>query len=255
MSDSLFGLGSVEFGIPPFALSPILQLHTIYSQKTTSSAAFGHVEFNVTDQLRLVGGLRYTDEKRKWNGCTYDAQDSATGTLASFTNLLFGTTLGPGACGTIDDDPNSPTYIFALIGGPSVNDAFHVYRETIHAKKWMYKAGLDYHFTPDVMAYASISHGFKSGGFNGANSNTTQQLKGYKPEELDSYEIGLKSTLFDQKLQLNSVEFLLQLREQAGAGPRRHLRRQHQRPDECAEVAHLRRRGRPAVGAGARPAG
>jgi iron complex outermembrane receptor protein len=212
MSDSLFGLGSVEFGVPPFEFSPILQLHTIYSQKTTSAAAFGHAEYNLTDKLRLVGGLRYTDEKRKWRGCTYDAQDydpqvDAAGTLARFTNLLFGTTLGPGACGTIDDDPNSPTYIFALIGGPDVNDAFHVYRETIHAKKWMYKAGVDYHFTPDVMAYASISHGFKSGGFNGANSNTTQQLKGYKPEELDAYELGLKSTLFDQRLQLNLSSF------------------------------------------------
>jgi iron complex outermembrane receptor protein len=207
MSDSLFGLGSVEFGAMPFALSPILQLHTLYSQKTSSAAAFGHVEFNVTDKLRLVGGLRYTDEKRKWRGCTYDAMDSATGTLSSFTNLLFGTTLGPGDCGTIDDDPNSPDYIFALIGGPDVNNAFHEYRETIHAKKWMYKAGVDFHFTPDIMAYASISHGFKSGGFNGANSNTTLQLKGYKPEELDAYEIGLKSTLFDQKLQMNLSTF------------------------------------------------
>jgi iron complex outermembrane receptor protein len=208
MSDSLFGLGSVEFGIPPFALSPILQLHTLYSQKTTSAAAFGHVEFNVTDKLRLVGGLRYTDEKRTWSGCTFDAADQpGRGSLASFTNLLFGTTLGSGDCGTIDDDPSSPNYIFALIGGPNVNDAFHVYRETIRAKKWMYKAGVDYHFTPDVMGYASISHGFKSGGFNGANSNTTQQLKGYKPEELDAYEIGLKSTLFDQKMQLNLSTF------------------------------------------------
>ena len=43
--------GSVEFGIPPFALSPILQLHTKYSQKTDSMAAFGHVEYNVTDRL------------------------------------------------------------------------------------------------------------------------------------------------------------------------------------------------------------
>jgi iron complex outermembrane receptor protein len=207
MSDSLYGAGSIEFGVAPFMYSPILQLHTLYSQKTTSAAAFGHVEFNITDPLRLVGGLRYTDEKRRWNGCTYDAQDSPTGSLASFTNLLFGTTLGPGDCGTIDDDPASPNYIFGLLGGPNVNNAFHEYRETIRAKKWMYKAGLDYHFTPDIMAYASISHGFKSGGFNGANSNTTLQLKGYKPEELDAYEIGLKSTLLEQTLQLNLSSF------------------------------------------------
>ncbi len=207
MSDSLFGLGSVEFGVAPFQFSPIFQLHTKYNQKTTSAAAFGHVEYKFTDAFRVTAGLRYTDEKRRWRGCTYDAGDApngAPGTLASFTNLLFGTTLGAGACGTIDDDPNSPTSIFVTA---NPNDAFHVYEETIRAKKWMYKLGFDYKFSPDVMAYLTYGRGFKSGGFNGANSNTTQQLKGYKPEQLDSIELGLKSNLFDHRLQMNLAAF------------------------------------------------
>ena len=45
--------------------------------------------------------------------------------------------------------------------------------------------------TDDVLAYAMYSHGFKSGGFNGANSNTTQQLEPYKEEVLTAYEIGM----------------------------------------------------------------
>ena len=207
MSDSLFGLGSVEFGVNPFQLSPIFQLHTIYEQKTTSAAAFGHVEYKFTDAFRVTAGLRYTDEKRRWSGCTYDAADNpggGPGTLASFTNVLFGTTLGAGACGTIDDDPNSPTSIFTAA---NPNDAFHVYNETIRAKKWMYKLGFDYKFSPDVMAYLTYGRGFKSGGFNGANSNTTQQLKGYKPEQLDSVELGLKSSLFEHRLQMNLAVF------------------------------------------------
>jgi iron complex outermembrane receptor protein len=204
MSDSLFGLGSVEFGIPPFQFSPILQLHTKYSQKTTSTAGFGHVEYNLTERFRMTGGVRYTDEKRRWSGCTFDAEE---GTLANFLNFAFGSSLAPGDCGTIDDNPASPTYIFSVIGGPNVNDAFHVYSETIRAKKWMYKLGLDFKVRPDVLAYATYSRGFKSGGFNGANSNTTQQLKGYKPEELDSFEVGLKSSLLDRRMQLNLAGF------------------------------------------------
>jgi iron complex outermembrane receptor protein len=204
MSDSLFGLGSVEFGIAPFRFAPILQLHTRYAQKTTSAAAFGHLEYNVTDRFRLVAGLRYTDEKRSWSGCTFDAGE---GTLSNFLNFAFGSNLAPNDCGTIDDNPNSPNYIFGVIGGPNVNNAFHVYDETIHAKKWMYRFGLNYKLAPDVLAYATYSRGFKSGGFNGANSNTTQQLKGYKPEELDSIELGLKSSLFDHRVQLNLAAF------------------------------------------------
>jgi iron complex outermembrane recepter protein len=204
MSESLFGLGSVEFNAAPFVFSPILQLHTRYNQKTTSAAAFGHVEYKVTDRFRLTGGLRYTDEKRRWSGCTFDAGE---GTLAGFLNFAFGSNLAPGDCGTIDDDPNSPTYIFGLFGSPNINDAFHVYNETLRAKKWMYKLGLDYKVTPDMLAYATYSRGFKSGGFNGANSNTTQQLKGYRPEQLDSLELGLKSSLLEHRMQLNLAAF------------------------------------------------
>ena len=204
MSDSLFGNGGVVFGVPPFAFSPIFQLHTKYRQDTTSKAGFAHVEYNFTPHFRFTGGVRYTTEKRSWSGCTFDAGE---GTLSGFLNFAFGSTLSPGDCGTIDDDPASPNYIFALIGGPNVNDAFHVYEETLRAKKWMYKVGVDYKLTDDVLAYAMYSHGFKSGGFNGANSNTTQQLRGYRPEELDSYEAGLKSTLFDGSMQFNLAGF------------------------------------------------
>ena len=204
MSDSMFGNGGVAFGVPPFQFSPIFQLHTKYQQETTSKAAFLHAEYNITPKFRFTGGVRYTDEKRSWSGCTFDAGE---GSLSGFLNFAFGTTLAPGECGTIDDDPASPNYIFGVIGGPNVNDAFHVYNETIHAKKWMYKIGADYRLTDDVLAYAMYSHGFKSGGFNGANANTTQQLHSYKPEELDSYEIGLKSTLANGSMQLNLAGF------------------------------------------------
>jgi iron complex outermembrane receptor protein len=52
-----------------------------------------------------------------------------------------------------------------------------------------------------------ISQGFKSGGFNGANSNTTQQLQPYQEEKLTSYEIGAKATLLDGSMQLNAATF------------------------------------------------
>ena len=204
MSDSVFGFGSIPFGVGLFAPTPILELDTIYAQETESKAAFGHIEWQFTERWRLTAGLRYTDEERDWSGCTFSADD---GSLAAFLNAQFGATLGPGDCGTIDDDPNSPTYIFALIGGPNVNDAFHVYTDRISTKKWMGKLGLDYMLADNVMAYLSWSHGFKSGGFNGANSNTTQQLAPYAEEELSAFELGLKATLLDARMQLNASAF------------------------------------------------
>lgn len=204
MSDSLFGLGSVAWGIPPFMFTPILELDTKYQQETTSKALFGHVEWSFAEHWRLTLGARYTEEDRDWSGCTFDSND---GSLADFLNANFGSNLVPGDCGTIDDDPLSPTYIFALIGGPNVNDAFGVFEDTIKTDRWMGKLGLDYIVSDDVLLYGTWSRGFKSGGFNGANSNTTQQLEPYREEVLTSYEVGVKATLLEGRMQFNAAGF------------------------------------------------
>lgn len=187
-----------------FAPTPILELDTKYVQDTESIAAFGHVEWQFTDAWRLTLGARYTSEEREWSGCTFVADDAS---LAAFLNAQFGATLGAGDCGTIDDDPNSPTYIFALIGGPDINDAFHVFTDTIKTNRWMGKVTLDYAVNDDVLLYGTISNGFKSGGFNGANSNTTLQLLPIREEVLTAYEAGVKATLADGAMQFNAAAF------------------------------------------------
>jgi iron complex outermembrane receptor protein len=204
MSDSVFGYGSIPWGVGLFAPTPILELDTKYVQETDSLAAFGHVEWRFADQWRLTLGARYTREDREWSGCTFIADD---GSLAEFLNAQFGATLGVGDCGTIDDDPNSPTYIFALIGGPDINDAFHVFNDTVETNRGMGKVTLDYSFNDDVLVYGTISNGFKSGGFNGANSNTTLQLQPIKEEVLTAYELGIKATLAEGAMQLNAATF------------------------------------------------
>jgi len=205
MADSVFGNGSIPFGVAPFNGAPILELDTKYKQETESVAVFGHVEWQATDSMRLTAGLRYTEEERDWSGCTFDAGD---GSLANFLNTSFGSSLEAGACGTIDDDPQSPSYIFALIGGPDVNNAFHIFEDSINTRRWMGKLGADYSLDEDVLLYATLSQGFKSGGFNGANSNATQQLKPYDEETLTSFEFGMKATLLDNSMQLNLAAFM-----------------------------------------------
>lgn len=204
MSDSVFGNGSIPWGVGLFSPTPILELDTKYLQKTDSNAVFGHMEWRFADDWRLTLGARYTREEREWSGCTFVADD---GTLSAFLNAQFGSTLGPGDCGTIDDDPNSPTYIFALIGGPNVNDAFHVFSNTIKTNRGMGKVSLDYAVNEDVLLYGTISNGFKSGGFNGANSNTTLQLQPIREEVLTAYELGIKATLLEGAMQLNVTTF------------------------------------------------
>lgn len=204
MGDSQFGLGSVPFGTAPFLLSPILELDTKYTQETDSIAAFGHVEWQFAESFRLTLGARYTSEERTWSGCTFSADDNSLGAL---WNLLFGTTIAAGGCGTIDDDPDSPTNLGAMLVAGTPNEAFHVFTDTIKTDRWMGKVTLDWFVNDDMLLYGTISNGFKSGGFNGANSNSTRQLEPIREEVLTSYEIGMKSTLADGSLQLNAAAF------------------------------------------------
>ncbi len=204
MSDSVYGFGSIPWGVGLFAATPILELDTKQKQETDSLAVFGHVEWRFADAWRLTVGARYTSEERDWSGCTFVADD---GTLAAFLNANFGSSLGVGDCGTIDDDPNSPAFIFAVIGTPNVNDAFHVYSDTIDTDRLMGKVTLDYAVNDDVLLYGTVSNGFKSGGFNGANSNTTLQLHPIEEEVLTAYEVGVKATLLDNTMQVNAATF------------------------------------------------
>lgn len=204
MSDSVFGLGSIPFGVGLFAATPIRELDTKYTQDTESMAVFGHVEWQFADRMRLTAGLRYTDEERDWTGCTFVAAD---GSLAGFLNAQFGSTLGPGDCGTINDDPTTPNFVLFLAGTPNANDAFPVFSDTISTSKLMGKLGLDFAISDEILTYLTVSTGFKSGGFNGANSNTSQQLAPYKEEELTAIELGLKATLLDGSMQLNAAIF------------------------------------------------
>ncbi len=69
------------------------------------------------------------------------------------------------------------------------------------------RLAVDYKFNEDVMAYASISRGFKSGGFNLGSFFDPNEVTTVDPEYLIAYELGLKSTLMDSRLQLNLATF------------------------------------------------
>jgi iron complex outermembrane receptor protein len=69
-----------------------------------------------------------------------------------------------------------------------------------------WKANVDYKFTPDVMAYATVSTGFRGGGFN-PRPFSASQINEFYPEKLTEYEVGLKSDWFDHKLRANIAAF------------------------------------------------
>lgn len=70
---------------------------------------------------------------------------------------------------------------------------------------WLPKFAASYHFTDDLTAYASVARGSKSGGFN-TNYNPGEP---FDTEYNWSYETGIKSNWFDNRLQANLAAFLI----------------------------------------------
>ncbi len=73
--------------------------------------------------------------------------------------------------------------------------------------RWDYRGVIDYRFSDQFLAYASISTGFKGGGVNPRPFVADQALP-FNPETLTTYEAGFKSDFLDRRVRLNGAVFL-----------------------------------------------
>jgi len=75
--------------------------------------------------------------------------------------------------------------------------------QSISANRVTWRAAIDHQLSQDVLIYASYNRGFKSGGFN-LNSPKNPP---YLPEQIDAYESGVKTELFDRRIRFNLSGF------------------------------------------------
>ena len=88
------------------------------------------------------------------------------------------------------------------------------------------KLGIQYHFSNDVMAYASWAKGFKQGGWTTRlqATITSPEAARFSPEYSSTYELGLKSEWFDRRVLANAAVYYteyngIQLNIQQGISP------------------------------------
>ncbi|MBS0379125.1 MAG: TonB-dependent receptor [Proteobacteria bacterium] len=80
------------------------------------------------------------------------------------------------------------------------------------SNKWNFKAGINYKLAEHAMVYALFSQGFRDGGANGGlpqgciNNNVPQE---YKPDTLNNYELGWKTTSLGGRLLWNGAAYLM----------------------------------------------
>jgi iron complex outermembrane receptor protein len=137
-----------------------------YTQSLTSTAVFAQATYNFTDRFSMTFGGRYTD----------DSKDAAF--IQTTPNLVIGSLF------------RAPEDIPDLSSDDS-------------AFTWLVNAS--YHSSDDVMLFATVSTGFKGGGFNSGGSGAAlgREARIFQEESSTNYELGVKSRLADDRVTLN----------------------------------------------------
>jgi len=69
------------------------------------------------------------------------------------------------------------------------------------------RVNLDYQLNDDVLLYGSYSRGFRSGGFNVRGDTPAAVAASFEPEDVDAFELGLKTSFADDRVTLNFAAF------------------------------------------------
>ncbi len=137
----------------------------------TTKAVFANGDWEVAPGLHVIGGIRYTDMTKRF---------------------IYGRKGIPGSS-TGGATPASVASLDGLVGKFS-------------GDRVDYRAALQYRWSDQLMTYAQVSTGFKSGGVNPRPFFPSQALP-FGAETLTAYEAGFKSDLFDRHVRLNASAF------------------------------------------------
>jgi len=141
-----------------------------------SWAVFASTIIDVTDNLTITAGIRYTEESKDYDWGRFE-WDNVTS-----------------HCG---------------LGG--LNGVVSEYE----GEETDYRLTVDYRVSDDVMLYATYSTGFKGGGVTARPFHPNDAIYGtFDPESVDNYEVGAKMDLLDRTLRLNVAAYFYEYSDQ-----------------------------------------
>lgn len=238
-------VGMIDYVVGGFYLNEKIQANTEYNQefvlpisnyvqKTDSYAGFGQLTANVSDRFRLIGGARYTHDKKAMNGGINNFITFCGGLPPA--NLTPPASFGAG-CATPGNVPYYPNFlnttdtinwlksngwispassdqagyqVFPLLNGVGTilkTDNPVVDSRTYSRVTW--KASAEFDVSPQNLLYATVESGYRAGGLQLTESKTS-----YKPEFITAYTIGSKNRFFNNHVQLNLEGFIWKYRDQ-----------------------------------------
>ena len=172
------------WGEVPLTALPTLsgESHWDNRAETDSLAVFGQLGFQMTETIRLVGGLRYT-------------RDEKSGVVTGIA-VEGGDQFNPDD--TVPMSPLSPSYPEGSSFTTSYGQSWEELTPQVTA---------EYAPTEDLFFYATWSRGYKGGGFEDDPANPVAAMSGYDPETVENIEVGAKIDFFSNRARLNVAAF------------------------------------------------
>jgi iron complex outermembrane receptor protein len=151
----------------------------------TSASLYGNATLSITDTLRLIGGARYSHDKRAF----YQNQNLNVAPAALGSSAIPGTLTAASTPYQFD--------CLACTGDRTWS-------------KTTYRVGLEYDVLPRSMAYVTYATGYQPGSITSATKIVTNGVvtqNGTAAQELQQITVGIKNRFLDNRLQLNIEAF------------------------------------------------
>lgn len=194
--------------------------HDHFEQNARSTALFTNNVWHATDALDITVGARYTEERKQLRSIL----SNPNGGIGCTNGLVNPAQVGAALDGRGVPGPYIAGLVPTVIGYMCLpwSNVMHDGRDTWQERdeeEWSGTLRASYRWSDALMTYASAARGYKAGGFNldrvqssdglssGAAGITPVDDTSFPGEFVDSYELGVKSTLADGNLLLNAALF------------------------------------------------
>ncbi len=185
-------LDSALFGGGGFTRDNPLVSYGTNEQERSSFAAYVQVDWHLTDQWTLNFGGRYTMEEK----------DNVLGMAINDSACPPGETPATAACNGVPfsgTDPTNPRDFDPSVRFGPVDEDWNAFSPRV---------GVEYRLSEDILLFGFWQRAFKSGGFVN-NAGTLPVFSApYDQEQVDNFEVGVRSDLFDDRLRLNANVFM-----------------------------------------------
>ncbi|HLL10695.1 MAG TPA: TonB-dependent receptor, partial [Rubrivivax sp.] len=182
--------------------------YDLQEPETESTAIYGQLSFRINEAFSVTGGLRYTRDNKSFRFANANSVLPLNAGGAPDGNLITLTTPQPsesayGTAGTTNCTGSNAQPGFNCL--PGTNTLIGATYSDATFSKTTGRLSADWRVTPNNLVYASLSNGFRSGGFN--SGQALESARTFKPETVDALEIGAKNRFLNNTLQVNVAAF------------------------------------------------